>query len=207
MGILTRTTAFSLGCLCLLLLVVAGAAMDLVLKKYMGSGAYTGFAFVSDIEAQTIRLKGTLARYTGWDEALRQFRSGIPAGARAVGAKVMNTRMFSWIEAFNSTFENMTRIAVFKSALDSGLTENQAGQLAKHASTNFNTRGEWGPNVNAAWLFANAGIQGTRNVGHALMFSERRGQVQALMVGMVMMGASCPTTTTTCSTMSSARAR
>src|SRR3546814_6276716 len=82
----------------------------------------------------------------------------------------------------------MTRIAVFKSALDSGLTVDQAGQLAKHASTNFNTRGEWGPNINAAWLFANAGIQGTRNVGHALLFSPHKQQVWTLMGGLVMLG-------------------
>lgn len=162
--------------------------MDAVLKQYMASGGYTGFAYVGDIEAQTLKLQGTLARYAGWDEALRQFKGGVPKGLRAMAAKAMNTRFFAWIEALNSTFENMTRIAVFKSGIDSGLTVNQAGQLAKHASTNFNTRGEWGPNINAAWLFANAGIQGTRNVGHALLFSPHKEQVWALMGGLAMLG-------------------
>ena len=167
----------------------AEGGWDETIKQFMNSGGYTGFSYVGDIEAQTLRLNGAIARYTPWDEAAKKFKTeGIKKGVAAVGAKVLNTRFFSWIESMNSTFENMTRLAVFKAGMDGGMTANEAGKLAKNASTNFNTRGEWGPNINAVWLFANAGIQGTRNVGHALLFSKHREQVWALMGGLAALG-------------------
>ena len=167
----------------------AEGGWDETIKQFMNSGGYTGFSYVGDIEAQTLRLNAAIARHTPWDEAAKKFKTeGIKKGVAAVGAKVLNTRFFSWIEAMNSTFENMTRLAVFKAGMDGGMTANEAGKLAKNASTNFNTRGEWGPNINAVWLFANAGIQGTRNVGHALLFSKHREQVWALMGGLAALG-------------------
>lgn len=167
----------------------AGPVMDNIIKMYLDNGGYTGFSYVGDIEAQTIKLDGIIHKYTSWAQTAETFKRGeYRKGLGDILTKTMNTRMFAWIEALNTTFENMTRLAVFKSAIESGMTPQQAGLLAKHASTNFNQRGEWGPNMNAAWLFSNAGIQGTRNVGHALFFSPHKVQVWALMSGMIALG-------------------
>lgn len=167
----------------------AGAEMDKIIRLYLNNGGYTGFAYVGDIEAQTLKLEGMIHRYTSWGETAKKFKEGeYKKGFNDAGVKMLNTRFMAWIEALNTTFENATRLAVFKSAIDSGLTPKQGGLLAKNASTNFNRRGEWGPNMNAIFLFSNAGIQGTRNVGHALFFSPHKEQVWALMGGMVALG-------------------
>lgn len=167
----------------------AGPVMDRIIKMYLEEGGYTGFSYVGDIEAQTIKLQGMIARYTPWSEVGADLRRGeVKKASRGAVEKIMNTRMFAWIEAMNTTFENTTRLAVFKSAIDAGVSPQDAALLAKNASTNFNQRGEWGPNINAAYLFANAGVQSTRNVGHSLFFSKHKGQVWALMGGLFSLG-------------------
>ena len=167
----------------------AGPEMDGIIKMYLENGGYTGFAYVGDIEAQTQKLEGMIHRYTSWGETAEKFKKGqYKKGLHDAGVKLLNSRFIAWIEALNTTFENTTRLAVFKAAIDSGLSPKQAASLAKNASTNFNRRGEWGPNMNAVWLFSNAGIQGTRNVGHALFFSKHKGQVWVLMSGFIALG-------------------
>ena len=82
----------------------------------------------------------------------------------------------------------MSRLATFAAAIESGASPKEAAALAKVVTVNFNKRGEWGPNMNAVWLFSNANIQGTRNVAHSLLYSPHKKQVWALMGGAVALG-------------------
>lgn len=71
---------------------------------------------------------------------------------------------FEWADNVNSAIENGTRVAVFKSAVDAGLSEAKAVELARNATVNFNKKGDWGALMSSLWLFANASIQGSANV-------------------------------------------
>ena len=64
-------------------------------------------------------------------------------------------------DAWNAVQEDSTRLSVYKASLAAGLTKDQAAVYAKEASINFNRFGTAGPTVNAAYMFANASMQGT----------------------------------------------
>jgi len=167
----------------------AGPVMDAMIKRFMEAGGSIGFAYVGDIEAKTKELDGIMHRYTDWKTTLGHFKGGdVKRGMHDIFVKALNSKGIAWIEALNTSFENMSRLATFKAAVDSGLSDAEAAMLAKHVTVNFNTRGEWGPNMNAVWLFSNAGIQGTRGIGHALIYSKHRKQVWALSSGLMMLG-------------------
>lgn len=160
-----------------------------VMNRFSLSGGSVGFAYVGDIEAKTIELEGTLSKYTSWKNSIANVKKGnIKRGMYGVLVKALNSKGIAWIEALNSSFENMSRLATFKAAIDSGLSDKDAAMLAKHVTVNFNARGEWGPNMNAVWLFSNASIQGSRNIGHALLYSKHKGQVWSLAGGLVALG-------------------
>lgn len=87
--------------------------------------------------------------------------------------------------------EHVTRLAAFEmayeqlSAKGDPNAERKAAILAKEVTVNFNRRGEWGNLINALYVFANAGIQGTNRIVHALGKSKK---VRALAGGLVAMG-------------------
>lgn len=68
------------------------------------------------------------------------------------------------IDFMNDVVENGTRLAVFKIALDKGLSPKKSAQLAKNATVNFNKHGTAGPAFNALYAFSNASVQGSTNV-------------------------------------------
>lgn len=164
-------------------------ADEKMVERFRHAGGSVGFAYVGDIEAKTTELDGILHRYTSWRETLKTLKRGeIKKGAYDVLVKTLNSKGFAWIEALNTSFENMSRLATFKAAVEEGMSNADAAKLAKHVTVNFNTRGEWGPNINAVWLFANANIQGSRNLGHALLYSKHKKQVWALAGGLFSLG-------------------
>jgi hypothetical protein len=65
------------------------------------------------------------------------------------------------VDGWNTLFEDSTRLATYKRALESGMSRDQAAYLAKNATINFNRKGTYGPVVNALWMFSNASIQGS----------------------------------------------
>ena len=157
------------------------AANQALVNDFRRSGGMTGFAYVGDIEAKANQLQGALAKYQTWGETKSQ-------GMKALMTKAINNKFFDYIGALNTTFENTTRLATFMTAIESGASSKEAAQLAKNVTVNFNVHGEYGPSINAWYLFANAGIQGTRNIGHALFYSPHKAQVWALASGAVMLG-------------------
>jgi hypothetical protein len=72
------------------------------------------------------------------------------------------------IDNWNRVFEDGTRLAVYKSALERGLSRKQAAVLAKESTINFNKKGTSGPIINGLYMFSNASIQGTTKVLRAM---------------------------------------
>lgn len=87
------------------------------------------------------------------------------------------------MEALNEHAEVSTRLAVFRSFLKRGYSEERAAQLAKEMTINFNRKGKWGAEINALWMFANANIQGTQTMLQ-FAFSKRGAAVMGTLVGL-----------------------
>lgn len=65
-----------------------------------------------------------------------------------------------FVEDYNSIVENSMRLSVFRLGVERGLSEADAALVAKRLTVDFNQRGTAGANLNAGYMFANAGIQG-----------------------------------------------
>ena len=92
---------------------------------------------------------------------------------------------FQYLENLNDAVEGATRLAVFESFREKGLSEERAAMLAKDMTVNFNRKGEWGPYMNAAYMFFNAATQGTATLFQAMTHKN----VQKVALGIVLAGA------------------
>jgi hypothetical protein len=92
--------------------------------------------------------------------------------------------LFQSVDAWNTIFEDSTRLSVYKTALESGLSRKEAAVKAKEASLNFNKLGTWSPIVNALYMFSNASVQGS-----AKMLRAMRNPKTALLVATMMTAA------------------
>lgn len=100
----------------------------------------------------------------GAQEIQSMLRRTIKAASGDKLAKTIVTteKIFKPIEKLNDSFENMTRFAVYKAALDAGFTRQQAAVMGKKSTLNFDKRGEASIYANTIWAFFNAGCQGTK---------------------------------------------
>lgn len=72
------------------------------------------------------------------------------------------------VSDLNETLENTTRLAVYKAALDQGLSRQEAASLAKNITVNFNRKGRRAVALGNYYAFLNAAIQGTVRMVDAL---------------------------------------
>lgn len=129
-------------------------------ERFREAGAGTSFLELRDME--------------NWQRRLNNIsKSGVMHKA-AHNAE----EMLKIISDYNTVVESAVRLATFRKAVESGMSESDAASLAKNLTVNFNRKGEWGPALNAAYMFANAGIQGSARVLQAVGTSRK---VQALM--------------------------
>jgi len=112
-------------------------------------GAFTGWILYSTPEEHMAKIKGELESATATGKKKAWYST--KAGAKKV---------IDWVQDLNSVFENTTRFAVYKNALDAGLTRDEAANMARNVTVDFNRKGEAGPTVNALYAFFNASIQG-----------------------------------------------
>lgn len=82
---------------------------------------------------------------------------------RAAAEKIIRS-----IDNFNQIFEDSTRLALYKQALNNGVSRKRAALIAKESTINFNKLGRGGPIVNSLWMFSNASIQGTTKMMRAM---------------------------------------
>lgn len=69
--------------------------------------------------------------------------------------------LFAWLSDYNETLENGVRLSAYKTALDKGLSREQAASIAKNLTVNFNRKGQVTAQAGALYAFFNANVQGT----------------------------------------------
>jgi hypothetical protein len=90
--------------------------------------------------------------------------------------------IFDWLSDYNETMENAIRLAAFKTALDSGMTDEQAASVAKNLTVNFNRKGLIGKQAGALYAFFNASVQGTARMAQTL-FTKEDGKISLSKTG------------------------
>ena len=75
---------------------------------------------------------------------------------------------FGWLSDFNQTTENAIRLASYKTAVDSGMSKQQAASIAKNVSINFNRKGQVATQAGALYAFFNASMQGSARLAETL---------------------------------------
>lgn len=78
-----------------------------------------------------------------------------------------------FIENVNASVENASRLSVYSSLRDQGVSRQQAAIVAKELTVNFNKKGEFGPTLNALYAFFNASVQGTARFARAIKSSKK----------------------------------
>ena len=76
--------------------------------------------------------------------------------------------VIEYVDHWNTIFEDSSRLSVYRSAIEKGLSKERAAFLAKEASVNFNRMGKGGPVINGLYMFANASIQGSTKMIRSL---------------------------------------
>ena len=139
-------------------------------RAYEQSGATTGWLDVFETaqdqkEALEKRLK-QLAPGMNWHKSLHEIGQ--------------------WIEDHNAVMENAVRLVTFKALVrdinQPAVPLLRAANVAKDLTVNFNRRGTAGPAINALWMFAGAGIQGSARIIMALKNRKVQKMVGAAVV-------------------------
>ncbi|MGH6792059.1 MAG: LPD38 domain-containing protein [Methyloceanibacter sp.] len=76
------------------------------------------------------------------------------------------------VEDLNSAVENGVRLSAYVALRKAGIAKERAAFVARELTVNFNRKGEWGPGLNAAYLFFNASAQGSMRIAQALYRSK-----------------------------------
>lgn len=95
------------------------------------------------------------------DRTQRQLRKELTPNALEQAWSKSTGPVFDWLSDYNETLENSVRLSAFKTALDSGMSDEQAASLAKNLTVNFNRKGQIGVQAGALYAFYNASTQGT----------------------------------------------
>ena len=127
-------------------------AIEKYFAEFKEDGGKTGWAYAKPLDQIASELSGDAEGKTKTQEIL---------------GKAKNFGEF--IEGINDAFENSIRLASYIAARENGVSREKAAQLAKNITVNFNKQGEWGPTLNAVYLFFNASVQGTARLGRSLV--------------------------------------
>ena len=104
------------------------------------------------------------------------------------------TKLLESVDDMNVVIENGVRLSAYKNALDRFITpgmtqqeidgaKDRAAALAKDLTVNFNRKGNWGPVMNALYMFANASIQGSARLLQAMVKSKEGRKLAIATVG------------------------
>ena len=127
-------------------------AIEKYFQEFKDDGGKTGWAYAKPLDQLASELELATDGKTKTQEIL---------------GKAKNFAEF--IEGINDAFENSIRLASYIAARESGVSREKAAQLAKNITVNFNKQGEYGPTLNAVYLFFNASVQGTARLGRSLI--------------------------------------
>lgn len=93
----------------------------------------------------------------------------------------------SLFERHNAAIENATRLSVYVNAIKAGMTREKAAEIAKEITINFNRKGEYGPVMNAAYVFYNAAVQGNAALVRGIIKNKKFRRMMGSVVVMGMM--------------------
>ena len=127
-------------------------AIEKYFEEFKEDGGKTGWAYQKPLDQILSELEGATEEKTRTQE---------------IFGKAKN--FTDTIEGINDAFENSIRLASYIAAREAGIPREKAAQVAKNITVNFNKQGEWGPTLNAVYLFFNASVQGTARLGRSLL--------------------------------------
>ena len=147
------------------------------IRMYREDGGNTGAAYLSDLERLGTDMQTEYAVYQGVLANLRKGETRV--AVRAAMRKAFNATL-RHVEALNEAGENSMRLALYRTAVEQGMSRNKAASMSKNTTVNFNRKGEMGAQFNALFLFFNATVQGTASVAHAHVKGKHKKQAWAL---------------------------
>ncbi|MFA5436451.1 MAG: LPD38 domain-containing protein, partial [Candidatus Neomarinimicrobiota bacterium] len=86
------------------------------------------------------------------------------------------------VQSGNTAIENGVRLSTYKYLVDHGVSKQKAALTASNLTVDFTRRGAAGQNLNALYMFANAGIQGNVRMIKAAV---RSAKVRKLLGGII----------------------
>lgn len=89
------------------------------------------------------------------------------------------------VDAWNTLVEDSSRLSIYRTSLEKGMSRKQAAFLAKNSTINFNKKGTVGPIINAFYMFSNASIQGSAKMLRAMRNPKVAAAVAASVLGSV----------------------
>jgi hypothetical protein len=117
------------------------------LEEYFEQGAQTGWSFLRDIEALNKDIE-------------KQLNEGkVSKGLKATGNAIGSTLSF-----FTEVSELTVRVAQYVTAREMGKSAEEAAQMAKEISVNFDRKGSVSGVLSKFYSFFNASIQGTNKI-------------------------------------------
>ena len=128
---------------------------------------------------------GWMQGYESIRELEGKLKSEMDLYGEGMRAKKARKKVLRTIEAANTAIENGVRLAAYKNLVDNGVSKQQAALISSSLTVDFTQRGKMGSQINALYMFANASIQGSVRVAHALAKSPR---VRKIAGGIVMTG-------------------
>ena len=170
--------------------------MSALLQQARMDGALTGWIMSETAEEKFSDIAKALekANAKGGKKAWYSTLDGLKSVVRAV-------------EDFNSIFENTTRLAVYKNALEvlqqsyisSGvapaeaerMARDEAANMARNVTVDFNRKGELGPIFNSLYAFSNTAVQGNVQLYRSLSqnpFKYGTTRSQKLVGGLIGLG-------------------
>ena len=126
-------------------------AIEKYFQEFKEDGGKTGWAYAKSLDQIASELSGETEDKTRTQEILGKAKN-----------------FADTVEGVNDAFENSIRLAAYIAARENGISREKAAQMAKNITVNFNKQGEFGPALNAVYLFFNASIQGTARLGRSL---------------------------------------
>lgn len=121
---------------------------DKLLRQFFEDGAATGYTYLKDLDQLQANLRKAI------EPTLLQ--STLSSQINILNGKAIG-KVFSALTEFS---EILTRFAAYKTAVDTGLSREQAATIAKDVTVNFNRKGSDTRIVSSLFFFFNASIQG-----------------------------------------------
>jgi hypothetical protein len=76
--------------------------------------------------------------------------------------------VLNWVSSVNDTLENAVRLSAYRVALQQNMSKDQAAEIAKNLTVNFNRKGSATAGLSAYYAFLNASIQGTARLAQTI---------------------------------------